>query len=205
VTITGADAATGTITASTTSQVTVTGIPGIALANSAPITFTAGATSGNTSTLTVAPSNGFTGAVGISCAVTSAPAGAVDPITCSAAPHRSPSAERRPAQLCSRSIRLRAPRPLWINRSKSCAELAGQPWHCASSCFCLLAGVAASRGSQRWWSCSRSARSSVAVAALVDHRANHATGTTAGAYVVTVTASPAGASPLTATVNVTVN
>ena len=42
-----------------------------------------GATTGNTSTVTVTPVNGFTGAVFLSCALTTSPAGAVHPPTCS--------------------------------------------------------------------------------------------------------------------------
>ncbi len=86
VTITGTDAATGKITASTTSIVDVIGIPGISLSNSGPITLTAGAVTGNTSTLTTMPINSFSGAVSLSCAVTSMPQGAVSPITCALSP-----------------------------------------------------------------------------------------------------------------------
>ena len=43
----------------------------------------AGATSGNTSTITVMPTDGFTGAVGFTCSVTSTPTGVVtSPVTC---------------------------------------------------------------------------------------------------------------------------
>jgi hypothetical protein len=50
------------------------------------ITIAAGATTGNTSTVSASPSNGFTGAVALSCAVTTAPAGATSPVTCSIPP-----------------------------------------------------------------------------------------------------------------------
>jgi hypothetical protein len=43
-----------------------------------------GATTGNTSTITVAPSGGFTGTVTFSCAVTTSPSGAAKLPTCSA-------------------------------------------------------------------------------------------------------------------------
>jgi subtilase family serine protease len=86
VTITGKDATTGTLTASTASAVTVTPAVGITLSNSTPITITAGAVSGNTSTLTVAPTGGFTGVVSLSCAITSAPANAINPVTCLLSP-----------------------------------------------------------------------------------------------------------------------
>jgi hypothetical protein len=48
-----------------------------------PVTIaTPGATTGNSSTITITPSNGFTGAVYLSCALTSTPPGAVHPPTC---------------------------------------------------------------------------------------------------------------------------
>ena len=49
----------------------------------AAVTVSAGATTGNTSTITVTPSNGFTGSVALSASITSSPAGAVDPPTLS--------------------------------------------------------------------------------------------------------------------------
>jgi hypothetical protein len=60
--------------------------PGFTLTNSGNITITAGATSGNTSTISVNPTNGFTGAVGLTCAVTTSPSGATSPVTCAMAP-----------------------------------------------------------------------------------------------------------------------
>ena len=51
------------------------------LSNSGNLSLTAGATTGNTSTITVAPSNGFSATVGLTCAVT-APSGATSPATC---------------------------------------------------------------------------------------------------------------------------
>lgn len=47
------------------------------------LTLSRGATSGNTSTVTITPANGFTGAVSLSCKVTSTPTGAIQPPTCS--------------------------------------------------------------------------------------------------------------------------
>ena len=62
---------------------TTSGTPGFTLGNSGSITMLQAATSGNTSTITVTPTNGFTGAVNLTCAVTTAPAGATSPVTCS--------------------------------------------------------------------------------------------------------------------------
>jgi 6-phosphogluconolactonase (cycloisomerase 2 family) len=55
------------------------------LTNSGNITATAGATSGNTSTITVTPSDSFTGTVDLACTV-SGPTGATSPVTCSLSP-----------------------------------------------------------------------------------------------------------------------
>ncbi len=67
-----------------TGSVTVTtaSVPSFALSNSGSISITAGATTGNTSTITATPSNGFTGAVNLTCAV-AGPTGATSPATCS--------------------------------------------------------------------------------------------------------------------------
>jgi trimeric autotransporter adhesin len=75
VTVTGTDATTGKISATTAVNVTVTrgsgaGSGSFALANSGPVSIHAGATTGNTATVTITPSNGFTGLVNLSCAVT---------------------------------------------------------------------------------------------------------------------------------------
>lgn len=59
---------------------------GFTLTNNGNITVAAGATSGNTSVITVNPTNGFTGAVGLTCAVTSSPSGATSPVTCAVSP-----------------------------------------------------------------------------------------------------------------------
>lgn len=56
--------------------------PSIALSNSGAITVTPGATTGNTSTITVTPGGGFTGAVNLSCSVTTAIVNPTDPPTC---------------------------------------------------------------------------------------------------------------------------
>jgi hypothetical protein len=68
-----------------TGSVTVTApAPGFALSNGGNITVSPGATTANTSTVTVTPSGGFTGAVALTCAI--APAAANDPATCALAP-----------------------------------------------------------------------------------------------------------------------
>jgi hypothetical protein len=84
-TVTGSDANTGKLTASTSLTVTVTGTTaaaGFALSNSGAIAVNPGATSGNTAVVTVTPSNGFTGQVNLSCAVATSISNPVDTPTC---------------------------------------------------------------------------------------------------------------------------
>ena len=86
VTINAVDAATGAIKVSTTSTVTVAGTtltPAFALSNGGDITIAPGASTGNASVISVTPTGGFTGPVALACAVTSSPATAADPLTCS--------------------------------------------------------------------------------------------------------------------------
>jgi FG-GAP-like repeat len=85
ITVTGTS---GAITMTTIVNVTVTAYvppPTFSLSNNGPITFEAGATTGNGATITVTPANGFTGAVTFTCAVTTAPTGATSPATCAVA------------------------------------------------------------------------------------------------------------------------
>lgn len=53
-------------------------------ANPASVTLSAGATTGNTTSISVTPAGGFTGTVNLACAVTTSPSGAVDSPTCTA-------------------------------------------------------------------------------------------------------------------------
>jgi hypothetical protein len=85
VTINAVDAATGAIKVSTTSTVTVAGAsltPAFALSSGGDIAIAPGASTGNSSVISVTPAGGFTGPVALSCAVTSSPASVADPITC---------------------------------------------------------------------------------------------------------------------------
>lgn len=204
ITVTGVDAATGTLTASTTSTVTISGTPGITFANSGAISLTAGATSGNTSALTATSFNGFTGAVALSCAVTTAPANATDPITCAVAPSTISvngttagaatltvsSTARTTAALAVPALRALggtalAGLLLFFVPSRRRRLLSGVA---ALAVLVLLGGLAGCGGS------SKSTTTGTTQ-----------TGTTAGAYVVTVTATPTGAAAQTVSVNVTVN
>lgn len=68
--------------ASTASSVVTMSVATFSVSTSA-IDVNAGSTTGDTAALRVTPLNDFTGIVNLSCAVTSAPAGATSPITCS--------------------------------------------------------------------------------------------------------------------------
>ncbi|MFT4113004.1 MAG: protease pro-enzyme activation domain-containing protein [Silvibacterium sp.] len=87
ITVTATDASTGKITKTATVNLTVTSPvstqQGITLANSGGITIAPGATTGNTSTISVTPAGGFTGAVNLSCAVTTSLTSPTDAPTCS--------------------------------------------------------------------------------------------------------------------------
>jgi hypothetical protein len=58
----------------------------LSLSNAGNIQMGAGSTSGNTTSITIAPGGGFTGTVSLTCAVSTSPAGSQDPPTCSLSP-----------------------------------------------------------------------------------------------------------------------
>ena len=84
ITVTGTSGAIAVIT-TVAVNVTAPPVPSFALSNSGAMAVIPGATTGNTSTVTVTPSGGFTGAVAMSCDLTTSPAGAVDLPACSLA------------------------------------------------------------------------------------------------------------------------
>ncbi|AXC13624.1 putative periplasmic aspartyl protease [Acidisarcina polymorpha] len=205
VTISGKDAATGMVTASTTSTVVVTGTPAITLTNSGAITIARGATTGNSSALSVTPVDGFTGAVSFSCAVTTSPAAAKQPITCAVSPSLA-TISGATAATATLTISSTAGTPVTIGaiplRAIGGTALAGMLFFLVPTVrrrqlrgFLSLIALIALGGMV---ACGGSSASSGTPPST-------STGTTAGAYVVTVTATPAGASAQTATVNVTVN
>jgi len=69
-----------------TVTVTAAPAPSFTLSNSGNISFEAGATTGNTAAIMVSPSNGFTGTVSLTCAVTTTPANPTSPATCGVTP-----------------------------------------------------------------------------------------------------------------------
>jgi hypothetical protein len=212
VTITGTDAATGKVSATTTSAVTVTAEPAVTLANSAAITLTAGATTGNTSTLTVTPMNGFTGPVALACSVTTAPAAAIDPITCALSPtFVSISGAAAATSTLTISSTARTNASAFLNHS---IEGTGGTVLAIGIFFFLptkrrrklggllaliVLGALVSFGGLM--GCGGGSHSS----STGGGGSTTTTGTTAGSYVVTVTATSAEATTQTTMVNVTVN
>lgn len=207
VTISGADTATGKITASTTTQVTIAGVPSIVLTGGGNISISAGATSGNTSTLNVTPTGGYTGVVTLLCALTTAPAGAIDPVTCALSPS-SVSITGAAAAISTLTINSTARTTQTLNRPNGVLG--------AASGTVLTLGILFLAPALK----RRALYGLVVLASLVSIGSlagcgggskststggSSTTGTTAGAYVITVTASAAGAGSQTSTVNVTVN
>jgi hypothetical protein len=186
-------------------MVIVTGTPAIALTNSGGITIAPGATTGNSSTLSASPHDGFTGAVNFSCAVTSTPAAAKDPITCAVSPSSATisGATAATATMTVSSTAATATAAAAIPlRAIGGTALAGMLFFLVPSIrrrqlrgFLSLIALIALGGMV---ACGGSSSSSGTPPST-------STGTTAGTYVVTVTATPAGASAQTVTVNVTVN
>jgi trimeric autotransporter adhesin len=85
ISVTATDQLNSTLTATATVPLTITApppVPAIALSDSGNIAVNAGATSGNTSTITITPSGGFTGAVDLTCSLTAQVANANDPPSC---------------------------------------------------------------------------------------------------------------------------
>ena len=85
VTITGTS---GTLSANTSIALTITAEPSFTAGSGGTnsITLTPGATTGNAATISVVGTNGFSGTVSLTCAITSSPTGANDPPTCSLSP-----------------------------------------------------------------------------------------------------------------------
>jgi len=69
-------------TGSASAVVNAVAAPSFVLSNSGNITINSGATSGNTSTITITPSGGFTGRVALSCAVKTTASNSAEAVTC---------------------------------------------------------------------------------------------------------------------------
>jgi alpha-L-arabinofuranosidase len=196
----------GALTQTTTVTVTVTPPPSIALTNSGSITLTSpGATTGNTSTITVTPSGGFTGAVAMTCAITSSPSGAIDLPTCGLA---TPSVTISGATAQTDVLTLNT-----TAATTSLNKPANPFWHSTGGAVLALLvffGVPARR--RRWLSMLGLLVFFVSMAAIgcgggggggAGGGGSSNTGTTAGDYVVTVTAT-SGSLTSTSTVSLIV-
>jgi len=201
VTITAVDAATGTITVSSHSTVTVTGetlTPAFAVTSAGGISVAPGASTGNTSLITVTPSGAFSGPVALACAVTSAPAGASDPPTCSlATPTVTITGSTAATSMLTISSTAATTAALERRFGGGGVVLAfmllipkRRRRLVPLACLLLLAGLGTMTG------CSSSGNSS---------GTSTNPGTTAGTYVVTISGTAPNAAPSTTIVTVTVN
>jgi sugar lactone lactonase YvrE len=208
VAVTGTDAATGKIAAST--PVTLI-VHGFGLSNSGNLTVSPGATTGNSSTITVTPGGGFTGNVTLTAAVTSSPAGAQYPPTVSFGSTSPVSITSASAGTATLTISTTAA----TSAALSYPQPRNVPWYAAGGTLLaglLLFGIPARR---------RSWRTMLGILLLLaalgggmvacgggggggGGGGTGSSGTTAGAYTVTVTGT-SGSITQTTTLTVTVN
>jgi hypothetical protein len=207
VAVKGADATTGKISSTTKVNVTVTGgssggTASFALSNSGAITIAAGATTGNSATVTVTPSNGFTGAVNLTCAVTTSITSPNDPPTCAAS--ASVMVTGSAAATATVSVTTTAPTTTAL---KSAVRF-GIPG--AALAAVLLLGIPAKRR-KKLALCMMLAMAFSVMAIGCGGSGSHTTppttvpGTTAGAYTVTVTGTDAATGKIVETTAITVN
>lgn len=201
VTVTGTS---GSIAPTTVVNVSVS-LPAIAVTNSGNISFTAGATTGNTATITVTPTNGFTGTVNLSCSV-AGPTGANDPATCSLP--ASVAISGSAAQTAT----------LTVNSTATTTTSMNQPqklfWPAAGGTALALVFLFGIPAKRRKWMAMFALLIVLATGAAIGCGGGGSSsgggggttvpGTTAGAYVVTVTAT-SGSITKTTTVTATVN
>ncbi|MDE1154764.1 MAG: protease pro-enzyme activation domain-containing protein [Acidobacteriaceae bacterium] len=209
VTLSGVDASTGKVTATTTAEVTVNGATGITLSSTGGISVVAGATTGNAATITVTPSGSFTGTVSLACSLSSSPSGAVDPIGCALSP-ASVSITGTSAATSTLTVSSTA---RTTSALRSTHEL-GRGIGGTLLAFGIFLLLPARR--------RRDLRAMAAVVLLISLGTltgcggnstttsggggnTTSTGTTAGTYVLKVTATASGVTAQTTTVNVTVN
>jgi trimeric autotransporter adhesin len=214
VTVTAVDASTGKISHTATVNLTVTAPPvqqGIALSNSGAIAVAPGATTGNTSTISVTPAGGFTGQVNLTCAVTTSIANPTDQPTCNvpasvtvsgtSASTATLTVTTASASASNAAIRFGLP-----GTALATLLFLGIPrrrrWAAFLGAFVLLLGTMAVTG------CGGSSSSgSTSGSGSGSTGSGGSTSTTAGAYTVTVTGTDAatgkitGATAVTLTVN----
>lgn len=204
VTVTGTDATTGKTSETTKVNVTVIGgsgggAPSFALTNSGSIVIAAGATAGNSATVTVTPSNGFTGAVNLACAVTTSLINPNDPPTCSVP--ASVTVSGTAAATAAVSVTTTAStNTAWKNSARF-----GFPG--AALATVLLLGIPAKR---RRLACFMMLAIAFSVPIVgcggsSSHTTPPVTGTTAGAYTMTVTGTDAATGKIVESTAISVN
>jgi hypothetical protein len=197
----------GSLTQSTTVTVNVAVPPSFALTNGSSITVSPGAITGNTSVVTVTPAGGFTGAVAMTCAITSLPSGASDLPTCSLAAS-SVTITGATAQTDVLTVST-TPATTALNKP---AKPFWQPAGGAVLALLAFFGVPARR--RKWLSMVGLLIVFVSVAAIGCGSSSSGggggggtsnPGTTAGTYSVTVTGTPTSGTAETTVVTLTVN
>ena len=205
VTVTGTDATTGKISATTTVNVTVTGGSGgssgsFALSNSGSISIHAGATTGNSVTVTATPSNGFTGQVNLSCAVTTSLSNPNDPPTCTI-----------PASLTVSGSSAATATVTVTTTASTSAALRTSPgfgFSGAALAMVLALGIPARRRGMKVLMILAIASTVVAIGCGGGSHTTTpvgSTGTTAGAYTVTVSGTDAATGKIVETTAISVN
>lgn len=202
VTVTGTS---GSIAPTTTLTVSVS-VPSFTLPAASTLSLSAGATTGNTVTLAVTPTNGFTGNVNLSCSV-AGPAGANDPATCGIT--SSVDITSTAAQNATLTITTTAPiTTTSMNQpGKSFWPLTGG----TALALVLLLGIPSKR--RKWMTFFGVLLVALCGAAIGCGGGSSGSGggtttipgTTAGNYVVTVTAKDAATGTITQTTTVTVS
>lgn len=198
-------------TTSSSAPVTVTGPSGsssgtLTMSNNGAITVAAGATTGNTSTVTVTPGGGFTGAVNLTCAVTTSISNPNDPPTCSIP--SSVTISGTTAATATVTVATTA-------SSTSTSSLASplNKFFLGGGATLALVFFLGIPGRRRAWRAALSVVALIVIAGAVGCGGGGGTktttipGTTAGAYTVTVTGTDAATGKITAStaVGLTVN
>ncbi len=178
--------------------------PSFALSNSGNVTVSPGATTGNTSTISVTGAGGFNAAVALTCAVS--PVATSDPATCTLSP-TSVTVSGATAQTSTLTITSTAA----VSAERVDPKPGRAPWYAAVTLACvLLCGIPARR--RRWQSLLGMALLLASLATVLagcgggggggGNTGNP--GTTPGTYTVTITGT-SGSTPETTTVTLTVN
>ena len=193
----------------TSVTVTVPPPPGFTVSGTA-VTLKAGATTGNTSTISVSPSGGFTGSVTLTAAITSTPTGAQYPPTLSFGSTTPVSITGAPAGTATLTISSTAATIATLSYPKK----RGVPWYAAGGAILaciLLFGIPARRRSL-WKTLGMLALLAMLTGGVVacggasssgGGGGNSNPGTTAGTYTITLTGT-SGAASATGTVTLTV-